>query len=113
MQTKLGSLFTSMANLQPIVISFLLSHVMSKPTLAVLVFMLLKRVNPRNVLVTSNICTWEHSNGGDSDAWTEPFLHQVIDEPRHDKTDKVIVRPAKTQISLGIRPVWSESSLCA
>ena len=23
------------------------------------------------------------------------------------------MRPAKTQISLGIRPVWSESSLCA
>ena len=23
------------------------------------------------------------------------------------------VRPAKTQISLGIRPVWPESSLCA
>ena len=34
-------------------------------------------------------------------------------EPRHDKTHKVTVRPAKTQISLGIRPVWSESSLCA
>ena len=31
-------------------------------------------------------------------------------EPRHDKTSKVSVRPAKTQISLGIRPVWSESS---
>ena len=30
-----------------------------------------------------------------------------------DKTNKVAVRPAKTQISLGIRPVWSESSLCA
>ena len=29
------------------------------------------------------------------------------------KTNKVTVRPAKTQISLGIRPVWSESSLCA
>ena len=26
-------------------------------------------------------------------------------EPRHDKTNKVSVRPAKTQISLGIRPV--------
>ena len=26
-------------------------------------------------------------------------------EPRHDKTNKVTVRPAKTQISLGIRPV--------
>ena len=26
-------------------------------------------------------------------------------EPRHDKPSKVTVRPAKTQISLGIRPV--------
>ena len=33
-------------------------------------------------------------------------------EPRHDKTNKVRVRPAKTQISQGIRPVWSEFSLC-
>ena len=32
-------------------------------------------------------------------------------EPRHDKTNKMAVRPAQTQISLGIRPVWSESSL--
>ena len=29
------------------------------------------------------------------------------------KATKWHVRPAKTQISLGIRPVWSESSLCA
>ena len=36
----------------------------------------------------------------------------VINKPRHYKTNKVIVRPAKTQISLGIRPVWSESLLC-
>ena len=35
-----------------------------------------------------------------------------IIEPRHDKTNKMSVRPAKTQISLGIRPVWSASSLC-
>ena len=34
-------------------------------------------------------------------------------EPRHDKTNNVAVPPAKTQISLGIRPVWSESSLSA
>ena len=34
-------------------------------------------------------------------------------EPRHDKTNKMSVRPAKTQISLGIRPGSSESSLCA
>ena len=32
---------------------------------------------------------------------------------RHDKTNKMSVRQAKTQISLGIRPVWSESSQCA
>ena len=31
----------------------------------------------------------------------------------HDKTNTVAVRPAKTQIILGIRPVWSESSLSA
>ena len=29
------------------------------------------------------------------------------------QTNKMTVRPAKTQISLGIRPVWSESSLSA
>ena len=34
-------------------------------------------------------------------------------EPQHDKTNKMSVRPAKTQISLGICPVWSESSLSA
>ena len=33
-------------------------------------------------------------------------------EPPHDKTNKLTVRPAKTQISLGIPPVWSKSSLC-
>ena len=36
-----------------------------------------------------------------------------VNEPRHDKTNKMSVRSAKTQISLGICPVWSESSLCA
>ena len=34
-------------------------------------------------------------------------------EPLHDKTNKVTVHPAKNQISLGIRPVWSESSMRA
>ena len=32
-------------------------------------------------------------------------------EPRQDRTNKMTVLPAKTQISLGIRSVWSESSL--
>ena len=32
-------------------------------------------------------------------------------EPPHDKTSKMTVRPAKTQISLGISPDWSESLL--
>ena len=39
-------------------------------------------------------------------------LFDFIHEPRHDKT-KMTVRSAKTQISLFIRPVLSESSLCA
>ena len=29
------------------------------------------------------------------------------------KTNKMSVRPAKIQINLGIRQIWSESSLCA
>ena len=34
-------------------------------------------------------------------------------EPRHDKTNKVAVCPAKTQISLGIHPdAQSDLSLC-
>ena len=32
-------------------------------------------------------------------------------EPPHGKTNKLTVHPSKTQISLGICPVWSESSL--
>ena len=43
---------------------------------------------------------------------TDKGRHQVC-EPRHDKTNKMTVRPAKTQISLGTRSVWSESSLSA
>ena len=37
-----------------------------------------------------------------------PHLHLSL-----DMTTKWHMRPSKTQISLGIRPVWSESSLCA
>ena len=33
-------------------------------------------------------------------------------EPLHDRTNNLTVRPAKTPISLGIRPVWSDFSLC-
>ena len=40
-------------------------------------------------------------------------IKQITFEPRLDKTNKVSVCPAMTQISLGIRPVWSESSLSA
>ena len=34
-------------------------------------------------------------------------------EPLHDKTNNMSVRPAKTQISLGICPVWLQFLLCA
>ena len=40
-------------------------------------------------------------------------VYTVDFEPRQDKTNKMSVRPAKAQINLGIRPVWSESSLSA
>ena len=35
------------------------------------------------------------------------FCVVLLCEPRHDKTNRVSVRPAKTLISLGICPVWS------
>ena len=41
-----------------------------------------------------------------------PLLGSLIYEPPHDETNKVTVRPVKTQLSLGMRPVWLESSLC-
>ena len=47
---------------------------------------------------------WIHQN--------QQFMLSLAFEPPHDKTNKMTVRPAKTQISLGIRPVWSSSSLC-
>ena len=40
-------------------------------------------------------------------------FYYLRNEPPHEKTSNVAVPPAKTQISLGIRPVWSESSLSA
>ena len=46
-------------------------------------------------------------------SYSKSFLQVSIDfyssELPHDKMN---MHPAKTQISLGIRPVWSESSLC-
>ena len=39
--------------------------------------------------------------------------HFVSSWATSDKTNKMIVSPAKTLISLGIHPVWSESSLSA
>ena len=47
------------------------------------------------------------------DTWMATVLCRTVYEPRHDKTNKMSVRPAKTQISPGIRLVWSESLLSA
>ena len=41
------------------------------------------------------------------------MLRWSENEPQHDKTNRMSVRPAKTQNSLGIRPVWSEYLLSA
>ena len=65
-------------------------------------------------------CTWtrcldywtENSNFQGLIGCSEKQIRRVF-EPPHDKTNKMTVCPMKTQISLGICPVWSESSLCA
>ena len=57
----------------------------------------------------------EHSSciADKSTFWKNITVASLKSEPRHDKTNKMSVRPAKTQISLGIHLVWSESSLSA
>ena len=73
------------------------------------------------ILHTNRKCAkWVESSDCKTDltcsVWCILVAHVQNDtlfEPRHDKTNKMSVHPAKTQISLGIRPVWSESSLCA
>ena len=56
------------------------------------------------------MCVWRNTNH----VKQGPFcLESAQFEPPHDKTNKESVCPAKTPISLGIRPVWSEHSLCA
>ena len=42
-----------------------------------------------------------------NDSWQKKRAQDLNwSEPPHDKTNKMTVRPAKTRISLGIRPVW-------
>ena len=43
--------------------------------------------------------------------WFVCMLKQF--EPEHDKINKMTCAPSKTPISLGTRPVLSESSMCA
>ena len=53
--------------------------------------------------VISQSFSWKHPVSFNM-CWT---FQQCQYEPRHDKTNKMSVRPAKTQISLDIHPVWS------
>ena len=54
-------------------------------------------VNPADIVLHWNITL----------VWNPIDSVSTKNEPRHDKTNKLSVRPVKTQISLGIRPVWS------
>ena len=56
--------------------------------------------------------TWQLQNYDNDFQWAAKPFHSES-KLRHDKTNKMAVHPAKIQISLGIRPVWSEPSLCA
>ena len=64
--------------------------------------------------VFDNICTSRKTKVSKYSALnTRVFVLRSTYEPPDDKTNKMTVRPAKTQISLVIHPVWSESLLCA
>ena len=61
---------------------------------------------------SNTICGWKPRNGNTCfDIWKyfiKPYMSQSMTKPT-----KWPVHPGKTQISLDICPVWSESSLCA
>ena len=65
------------------------------------------------------VCKWGHCIKQSCHNWTvhpgatEHNMKENAFKPPHVKTNKTTVRSANTQISLGIRPVWSESLLCA
>ena len=66
-----------------------------------------KRLFPIYMVYHMNACNHSLKNGIVTKCFKWTF------EPPHDKTKKTAVQPAKTQISLGFRHVWSEASLCA
>ena len=61
---------------------------------------------PKDLQGNDSIATEFHGKGGGT---TSQDANIYIYEIWHDKTNKMSVRPAKTLISMGIRPVWSES----
>ena len=60
-----------------------------------------------NLLITLHRCTNKVHQQQTTDSEVETLLELTVKtiEPPRDKTNNVVVRPAKTQISLGIRPV--------
>ena len=64
------------------------------------------------------VFSWWGSSGS-KDSWCiREEIRSLIERPTSIwaalwQNQKMIVHPVKTQISLGIHPVWSESSLCA
>ena len=59
----------------------------------------------------SNACRWKFCLSFPCRSTYFKKLKLSTNELPDDKTNNVTVRPAKTRISLDIRPVWSESSL--
>ena len=71
----------------------------------------------RTAIWKPDYCGWKYLKRNIYNGQTSPPVIYIWDKTkmsqRMTKPTKWHVRPAKTQISLGIRPVWSESSLCA
>ena len=64
----------------------------------------MQNINPvksygKTIMTVCVLSLWENYK------WDVSSVCQFTYEPPHDKTSKVAVRPAKTQISLGIHPV--------
>ena len=63
-----------------------------------------------NITLLTAVC---YSHSAVNASFSESSLHDFNMSRMMRKPTNWSVRPARTQISLGIRPVWSKSSLCA
>ena len=91
-------IFLGLFDMRPFIVLSKLFHLFHAQT----IWHIGKTESHRHLKTLNSVCSASESSS------YEDYMSRLMTKPT-----KWHVHPAKTQISLGIRPVWSESSLCA